>query len=163
AVGGAGRGIYTLRATTDRAGNLNPPSVWGGGSAELLRQQLISAGAVSCASIVPPLPITSTGNGCTTFAHRTVGSIASLRAVTFGAANNPPGVQAPEFIPQAAQLAAAKAAGCVPASATSVSMAQAIACDLDADGVRNELSTGEVTAIVAFMANLPVPRQADDE
>src|SRR5262245_37523382 len=163
AVGGAGRGIYTLRATTDRAGNLNPPSVWGGGSAELLRQQLISAGAVSCASIVPPLPITSTGNGCTTFAHGTVGSIASLRAVTFGAANNHLGVQAPEFITQAAQLAAAKAAGCVPASATSVSMAQAIACDLDADGVRNELSTGEVTAIVAFMANLPVPRQADDE
>src|SRR5438034_949915 len=69
----------------------------------------------------------------------------------------------PEFITRAAQLAAAKAAGCVPASATSVSMAQAIACDLDADGVRNELSPGEVTALVAFMANLPVPRQADDD
>src|SRR5207245_3913147 len=39
----------------------------------------------------------------------------------------------------------------------------AIACDLDADGVRNELSPGEVTALVAFMANLPVPRQADDD
>ena len=163
AIGAAGRGLYTLRATTDRAGNLNPPSTWGGGGAELLRQQLINAGAVSCASIAPPLPVTSTGNGCSTFAHGTVGSIASLRAVTFGAANNHLGVQAPEFITQAAQLAAAKAAGCVPASATSVSMAQAIACDLDADGVRNELSPGEVTALVAFMANLPVPRQADDD
>src|SRR5207244_5118981 len=59
AIGGAGRGLYTLRATTDRAGNLNPPSTWGGGGAELIRQTLINAGAISYASIAPPLPVPS--------------------------------------------------------------------------------------------------------
>src|SRR5439155_27324562 len=98
AIGAAGRGLYTLRATTDRRGNVNPPSTWGGGGAELLRSQLAAANpANACASIPAPVP-TTTLNGCMTFAHGTLGSIGAMRTVAGNAINAHVGIQAPEVI-----------------------------------------------------------------
>ena len=166
-IGAAGRGLYTLRATTDRRGNVNPPSLWGGGPAELLRAQLAAANpSAACASIPAPVP-TTTLNGCMTFAHGTLGSIGAMRTVAGNAINAHVGVQAPEVIARQA-AAALNAAGpdCAAVASASTTLAKVLAaknCDLDADTVKNELDTGELTAITVWLANLPVPRQADED
>jgi len=151
--GGAARGLYTLRRNSDRGGNVNPGSMWGSGPAELLRAQLIAAGAISCN---PAGSVGLAGSNCTTFAHGSTGGIAKMRDVVAGAFNAHMGMQTTEFVlgrpDRNAQCGFAVN-----------NTADASLCDYDRDGVSNELSAGEVTAATVFLANLPVPRQANDD
>src|SRR5262249_11081904 len=119
-----------------------------------------------CASIPAPVPVT-TLNGCMTFAHGTLGSIAAMRTVAGNAINAHVGIQAPEVIARQA-AAALNAAGpdCAAVASATGTLAKVQAaknCDLDKDGVKNELDTGELTAITVWLAAQPVPRQADED
>lgn len=157
--GGAARGLYTLRPDSERGGAVNPGSMWGGGTAERLRELKIAAGATGCS---PAGAINLAGTNCITFAHGTTGTIAGLRGVTVGAFNAHMGMQTVEFIMGPVTAANGKAKCDLDHNGT-IDLAEAKVCDLDGDGVIEELSVGEVTAVAVFFAGLPVPRQARDD
>ncbi len=144
AAGGAARGLYTL----DRANPLRPDfglvthlnagSMFGSGSAELLNAQHKA------------LP---NETNLITFAHGSQGQIANIRGVVAGANNAHMGIQAVEsLITNPAAIAKCGAPG-----ETQLTIAEAQNCDLDSDGVVNELTVGEVTAETVFLMTLPIP------
>ena len=80
AAGGASRGLFSFENPAGEAVS-NAGSMFGGGAAELLNEQLRAGGATDL-----------------TFAHGSQGSIASLRLVTANAPNNHFGIQSAEFV-----------------------------------------------------------------
>ena len=157
--GGAARALYTLAAGNQlvpgrpefgRVTSLNAGSMWGGGGSELLLAQRKALG-------VP---------GLVAGAHGSKGTIASLRAVTAGAFNTHLGVQSNEFIagqPLAALQANCPASGFLSTDTFDQRVAKAATCDFDHDGVANEMTVGEVTAVAEFFINLRVPNQVETD
>jgi len=155
--GGAGRALYTLEAGNElipgrpefgRVTSLNEGSIWGGGGSELLLAQRKALGVT----------------GLVTGAHGSKGSIALLRTVTAGAFNAHIGIQSNEFI--AGQSISALQANCPASNFLSTDtfdqkVAKAATCDFDHDGVVNEMTVGEVTAVADFFISLRVPNQVD--
>lgn len=136
AAGGAARGLYTLTRAAERPEFgppdltviLNPGSIFGSGAAELVVQRLKAAGED------------------VTFAHGSLGQIASIRGVSNGAQNAHFGIQSSEFI---------QGQSCF----VGVTLDDAAATDCDGDGVTNEATVGEITALTVFQMTLPVPRE----
>lgn len=158
AAGGAARGLYTVLNENPLSSRLNAGSLWGGGGAELLVRQLKTA-------LGEPVDPATGQFLCTgaaidagtvhTCAHGSRGQFGTMRSVGIGAINTHVGIQSTEFIISQVQ----KSGGCGFPAGTPLTFAQAAACDLDGDGVVNEMTTGEMTAIAAFLATRPVPAE----
>jgi hypothetical protein len=155
--GGSARALYILEAGNElvpgrpefgRVTSLKPGSMWGGGGSELLLAQRKAQGQTG---LVPG-------------AHGSKGTIASLRGVTAGAFNTHLGIQSNEFIagqPIATLQANCPLSGFSPTDTFDQKVAKAVTCDLDHDGVVNEMTVGEVTAVAEFFINLRVPNQVE--
>lgn len=147
AAGGAARALYTLGdvGTRIEAAKLNAGSMWGSGSAELLNNQMQARGESNITS-----------------AHGSQGSIATIR----GDVNNGffvhTGIQSDELI-AGPLVTEAIVNGCDTDANGLISLVEAAACDLDGDGVPNELTVGEVTAVTAFFMSLRAPDQFTDD
>jgi len=87
----------------------------------------------------------ATGADDDTHAVGSLGNVATVRQMTNNALVNHTGLQSTEKVVELGGAADTIAAGAI---------------DLDGDGVMNELSVGEVTALTAFVLSLPVPDQA---
>ena len=103
------------------------------------------------------LPANAIGSG-------TQGTTGPMRSDVAGAFNTHMGVQSSEFIFGRPVCAGAPNPTCIPAAVKADTTTMlAAAYDLDGDGVTNELTVAEVTAVTAFLVTLPVPDQANDQ
>ncbi len=155
--GGSARGLYILEGGNElvpgrpefgRVTSLKPGSMWGGGGSELLLAQRKAQGQTG---LVPG-------------AHGSKGGIVSLRAVTAGAFNAHLGVQSNEFIAGQSLTALQKncpASGFLLEDTFDQRVAKAATCDFDHDGVANEMTVGEVTAVAEFFMVLRVPNEVE--
>lgn len=82
-----------------------------------------------------------------TFAHGSRGQISSLRSDLNSASNTHFGMQSAEFV----------------ANATGHPGGYDPTTDLDKDGVANELSVGEITAMTSYLMTLPLPTTASSQ
>jgi len=139
APGAAGRGLYTRELPGGI--KINPGSLWGSGGAEELVKEKKARGEN------------------VTFAHGSLGHLASIRTTLNNVSNTFFGIQSAEFV----RSQASALAHCDTDGNGAVSLAEAMVCDLDGDGVVNELSVGEVTTETAFFMTLPAPDQAPDD
>ena len=139
APGAAGRGLYTRELPGGI--KINPGSLWGSGGAEELVKEKKARGEN------------------VTFAHGSLGHLASIRTTLNNVSNTFFGIQSAEFV----RSQASALARCDTDGNGAVSLAEAMGCDLDGDGVVNELSVGEVTAETAFFMTLPAPDQAPED
>ncbi|PYQ94583.1 MAG: hypothetical protein DMF96_25465 [Acidobacteria bacterium] len=96
------------------------------------------------------LPSNATGSG-------SQGTTGPTRSDVAGAFNTHMGVQSTEFILGRPVCPGAPTPTCRPSYVNTT--AAAAAYDLDGDGVTNEMTVGEVTAVTTFMVTLPVPDQ----
>ena len=138
AAGGAARGLYTRELPGGI--RINAGSLWGSGGAEELVKEKKARGE------------------SVTFAHGSLGHLASIRQTLNNVSNTFFGIQSIEFV----RAQASAVASCDTDGDGTVSLAEAMTCDLDGDGVANELSVGEVTAETTFFMSLPAPDQAPD-
>src|SRR5437773_687878 len=139
APGAAGRGLYTRELPGGI--KINPGSLWGSGGAEELVKEKKARGEN------------------VTFAHGSLGHLVSIRTTLNNVSNTFFGIQSAEFV----RSQASALAHCDTDGNGAVSLAEAMVCDLDGDGVVNELSVGEVTTETAFFMTLPAPDQAPDD
>src|SRR5437016_5426605 len=137
--GAAARGLYTRELPGGV--RINAGSLWGSGGAEELVLEKKARGEN------------------VTFAHGSLGHLRSIRTTLNNVSNTFFGIQSIEFV----RSQASALARCDTDGNGAVSLAEAMVCDLDGDGVVNELSVGEVTAETAFFMTLPAPDQAPDD
>lgn len=176
--GASARGLYSLErvilgANTGAATRGNPGSMFGSGPASLMVNQLIAIHASD--------PTTGLEAKTDTISQRVLdfdgvwrgkyrkaargasgsqGTIAVIRGDVAGASNTHFGIQSAEFI-TGQSSAARTAAGC--SGATPMAIADAMACDLDHDGVVGEMTVGDVTAETVFLLTLAVPDEMQDD
>jgi hypothetical protein len=154
--GASARGLYSLERAIPAsngggASRTNPGSAFGAGGAELLVSQMKALGLGGLAA-------NATGSG-------TQGTTGPMRADVAGAFNTHMGMQSSEFIRGRPSCGLATPnPSCVPDFVKNDATTMlAAAHDLDGDGVTNELTVGEVTAVTAFLTGLPVPNEADKQ
>ncbi len=143
---GAGTGLYTL----ERPGQgirISPPPLTGAGSRQLLR---LLAGA--------------DGSDASTHAFGAQGDTELIRTFMEGAARNHFGVRSAGIIMAEANEDGDPAAlACDTDGDGLVSFNEAKVCDPDNDGVINELSEGELTAMVVYGLTIPVPVEIESD
>ncbi len=138
--GGSGTGLYTVDVPAAGV-RKNPPPMSGAGARELLRTL---AGA--------------DGSDTNTHAFGLQGDTERIRTFIEGAGRNHFGVRSAGIIMAEANVDGDPAAlACDTDGDGIVSFDEAVVCDPDNDGVTNELSEGELTSIVVYALNLPVP------
>jgi len=152
--GGAARGLYTFEVGPSVGDDvralfnvplgaplqLNAGSMYGSGGAELLNNQMKARGVSNITS-----------------AHGAQGSIDTIRGDVSSAFFLHTGIMSNEEI--VSLQPAAIAAGCDTNHDGVVTLDEAAQCDLDGDGVVNELTVGEVTAVTVFFMTLRAPDQ----
>jgi len=145
--------LYTLEraipgGTSGLSSQTNPGSMFGSGAAELLVSQL-------------KLPLSLLP--ATSFAHGSQASIQTMRGTVAGAFNAHMGVQSSEFIFGRPVCTGSPNPTCVTGAVKADPTTMlAAAYDLDGDGVTNEMTVGEVTAVTTFLMTTPVPDQGGD-
>lgn len=176
--GASARGLYNLEraivgANTGAATRGNAGSMFGSGPASILIEQLIALhnsdptkGLEAKTDTISQRVLDADGvwrgkyRKATRGASGSQGTIAVIRADVAGASNTHFGVQSAEFI-MGQSSAARTAVGC--SGATPMAVVDAMACDLDHDGVVGEMTVGDVTAETVFLLTLPVPDEMNND